>query len=79
MVKFVTCVGVAEGFPSYTILRTQTLLSKMTRSHLINGSGEGTASAVPKSLANSGVLTPEVRAAGSHSIYEMGSSPFHSR
>jgi len=35
-------------------------------SHLLDGSREGTASAVPKGLANSGVLTPEVRAAGLH-------------
>ena len=51
------------------------------RSHFINGSREGTAfyperllrrAAVPKILANSGVLTPEVRAAGLRSIYEIG-------
>ncbi len=57
-----------------------------TRSHLINGSGGGTAfypecllrrAAVPKIPANSGVLTPEVRAAGLRSIYEIGFS--HSR
>jgi len=42
------------------------------RSHRILGSREGTASAVPKSLGNSGVLTPEVGAAGLQSSYEIG-------
>jgi len=42
---------------------------------LINGSPEGTASAVPKSLGNSGVLTPEVGAAGLQSSQEIRSIP----
>ena len=46
---------------------------KTTRSHLINGAWEDTASAVPKSCANSGVLTPEVRMLVTRSIYEVGS------
>ncbi len=45
-----------------------------TRGHFINGSREGTASAVPKSLANSGVLTPEVHRLVPRSIDEIRSS-----
>jgi DNA polymerase III alpha subunit len=44
------------------------------RSHPIIGFREGTASAVPKSLGNSGVSTPEVGAAGLQSSYEISSS-----
>ncbi len=44
------------------------------RSHLINGSWEGTASAVPKRCANSGVLVPEVRWLVALSIYETSSN-----
>jgi imidazole glycerol phosphate synthase glutamine amidotransferase subunit len=45
-----------------------------TTSPLPNGFREGTASAVPKSPANSGVLTPEVRGMAARSIHEAGSS-----
>ena len=41
-------------------------------SHPIIGLREGTASAVPKSLGDSGVLTPEVDAAGLQNSYEIG-------
>jgi cytochrome c-type biogenesis protein CcmH len=41
------------------------------RQHFIS-TREGTASAVPKSFERSGVLTPEVGASGSQSIYKMG-------
>jgi len=44
-----------------------------TTSHLINSSREGTASTVPKSSGNLGVLTPEVRRMTANSIYEMTS------
>jgi glutamine amidotransferase len=43
-------------------------------SHLSNGSREGTASAVPKSPANSGVLTPEVRGMTTRIVHETCSS-----
>ena len=43
------------------------------RSHLLNPSWEGTASAVPNSHANSGVLTPEVSTTRLDSIHNMGS------
>jgi hypothetical protein len=46
------------------------------RSHLLNGLRAGTASAVPKSSENSGVLTPEVHLLVAKSIYEMTSSRF---
>ncbi len=45
-----------------------------SRNHFTIGFREGTASAVPKSLGNSGVLTPEVGAAGLQSSYEIGSN-----
>ncbi|HKI13297.1 MAG TPA: imidazole glycerol phosphate synthase subunit HisH [Candidatus Acidoferrum sp.] len=45
-----------------------------TTSHLSNSSWEGTASAVPKSPANSGVLTPEARGMVTRSINETPSS-----
>ena len=41
--------------------------------HLVNGSREGTASAVPKSTRNSGVLTPEIGKRVAGSIYEITS------
>ncbi len=44
------------------------------RSHPIIGFREGTASAVPKTLGNSEVSTPEVGAAGLQSSYEISSS-----
>ena len=46
---------------------------EIMESHLLNRSQEGTASAVPKSTKNSGVLTPEVRRLAAPSIYERGS------
>src|SRR5208283_4969703 len=46
----------------------------LAKGHIINPSREGTTSVVPKSLANSGVLTPEVRRIIARSISERGSS-----